>query len=60
MAFLEGCFLVQPERLARGYTALGDAPGAIKSWELALQHVPEDQNGLFPVIENALKKGDSK
>ena len=41
--------------LARGYTALGDKPNAIKNWESALQNVPEDRKAMVPMIENALK-----
>lgn len=41
--------------LARGYTALGDNANAIKNWELALQHVPEERKALVPTIEKALQ-----
>lgn len=41
--------------LARGYTAIGDKPNAIKNWEAALQTVPEDRKAMVPMIENALK-----
>ena len=42
--------------LARGYTALGDKANAIKNWEFALQHVPEDSKSFVPTIQNAIKK----
>ncbi|MFL6354313.1 MAG: DUF2911 domain-containing protein [Bryobacteraceae bacterium] len=42
--------------LARGYTALGDKENAIKSWEVAINHVPEDFKSLIPRMEKALKK----
>jgi hypothetical protein len=42
--------------LARGYTALGDKENAIKSWEVAIHHVPEDFKSLIPRMEKALKK----
>jgi len=42
--------------LARGYTALRDKANAIKSWEVALQHVPEDRKSMIPRMEKALKK----
>ena len=42
--------------LARGYTALGDKENAIKSWEAALQHVPENFKSLITRMEKALKK----
>ena len=41
--------------LARGYTAVGNKAEAIRSWETALQHVPDDRKSLIPVIEKALK-----
>jgi tetratricopeptide (TPR) repeat protein len=40
--------------LARGYTALGDKPNAIKNWEIALRNVPESQKPNLPVYEKAL------
>jgi tetratricopeptide (TPR) repeat protein len=42
--------------LARGYTALGDKQNAIKTWELAIHHVPENFKSLIPRMEKALKK----
>jgi hypothetical protein len=42
--------------LARGYAALGDKANAIKNWQLARQHVPEDFKSLIPRIDKALKK----
>lgn len=41
--------------LARGYTALGDKPNAIKNWEAALQSVPDDRKSMVPIIQDALK-----
>jgi len=41
--------------LARGYTAMGDKEKAIKTWEIALQNVPESQKANRPVYEKALK-----
>ena len=40
--------------LARGYTALGDKENAIKSWETALQNVPDNQKANLPVYQKAL------
>jgi hypothetical protein len=40
--------------LARGYTAVGDRKAAIANWELALQHVPDNQKQNLAVYENAL------
>lgn len=42
--------------LARGYTALGNKQDAIKSWELALQNVPENQKSNTALFEAELKK----
>ena len=42
--------------LARGYTAVGDKPNAIKYWEIALRNVPENRRAQLPAYENALKK----
>jgi hypothetical protein len=41
--------------LARGFTAMGDKPSAIKNWEIALRNVPEQRKAMIPVIEKALK-----
>ena len=41
--------------LARGYTAIGDKPNAIKNWEAARDNVPDDLKAMLPRIENALK-----
>ena len=40
--------------LARGYTAVGDKPNAIKNWELALAHVPDSLQANVPSFEKAL------
>jgi len=42
--------------LARGYTAVGDKPNAIKYWEIALRNVPENRKAQLPAYESALKK----
>jgi len=42
--------------LARGYTALGDKPNAIKNWEIALKNMPESQKPNLPTYEKALKE----
>ena len=34
--------------LARGYTALGDRKAAMASWDVALKHVPPDQQANLP------------
>ena len=41
--------------LARGYTALGDRKAAIASWDVALKHVPPDQQANVPNIEKAVQ-----
>ena len=41
--------------LARGYTALGDRKAAIASWDVALKHVPPDQQGNVPNIQKAVQ-----
>ncbi len=42
--------------LARGYTAIGDKKNAIKSWELAIKNIPEDQKKNLPMYEAEVKK----
>ncbi len=42
--------------LARGYTAMGDKKNAIKSWEIALKNVPENQKTNMAFYEGELKK----
>jgi tetratricopeptide (TPR) repeat protein len=42
--------------LARGYTALGDKKNAIKSWEVALKNLPENQKGNQALYESEIKK----
>lgn len=42
--------------LARGYTALGDKPNAIKNWEIVLQNVPESRKQSIPAFQDQLKK----
>ncbi|HWA33704.1 MAG TPA: DUF2911 domain-containing protein [Cyclobacteriaceae bacterium] len=42
--------------LARSYAAVGDKKNAIKSWKLALQHVPPSQKQRVPQFESELKK----
>ena len=42
--------------LARGYTALGDKPNAIKNWEIVLQNVPESRKQAIPAFQDQLKK----
>ena len=39
--------------LARGYTALGRRKAAIASWDVALKHVPRDQQANLPNLEKA-------
>jgi len=39
--------------LARGYTALGRRKAAIASWDVALKHVPPDQQANLPNLEKA-------
>ncbi|MEO6324849.1 MAG: DUF2911 domain-containing protein [Thermoanaerobaculia bacterium] len=40
--------------LARGYTAVGDKPNAIRSWETALANLPPSQMGSLPRMKSAL------
>jgi hypothetical protein len=42
--------------LARAYTALGEKPKAIREWETALAHVPENRKFQIPAFEASLKK----
>ena len=42
--------------LARGYTAVGDKKNAIKSWELAIKNLPENQKPNLKYYEGELKK----
>ena len=42
--------------LARGYTALGDKPNAIKNWEIAIANTPDDRKFLLPQFQATLKK----
>jgi tetratricopeptide (TPR) repeat protein len=46
--------------LARGYTALGDRKAAIASWDVALKHVPPDQQANVPNIEKAVQSLKSR
>jgi hypothetical protein len=41
--------------LARGHTALGDRKAAIASWDVALKHVPPDQQANVPNLERAVQ-----
>ena len=41
--------------LARGYTALGDRKAAIASWDVALKHVPPDQQANVSNIQKAVQ-----
>jgi len=41
--------------LARGYTAVGDKPNAIRSWEVALENVPPPQKANIPRFQKAYK-----
>jgi tetratricopeptide (TPR) repeat protein len=41
--------------LARAYTALGDKKSAIASWDVALKHVPPDQQANVPNLERAVQ-----
>jgi hypothetical protein len=40
--------------LAHGYTALGDKKNAIKSWEIVIKNVPEDQRKNLESFQKAL------
>ncbi len=40
--------------LAQGYTALGDKKNAIKSWEIVIKNVPEDQKRNLETFQKAL------
>lgn len=42
--------------LARGYGAVGDKKNAVKYWETAIKHIPDNQKQFLNVYENELKK----
>jgi Protein of unknown function (DUF2911) len=42
--------------LARTYTALGDKPRAIKSWETVIDNIPENRKFMLPQFQATLKK----
>ena len=42
--------------LARGYGSVGDKKNAVKYWEIAIKHIPDNQKQFLNVYEDELKK----